>query len=83
MTRVRVQIQTPLDFLVVTDHSEFMGVLPELAEGNHEMEAVIDEVMAMEEHSWKKGLSPEDAQRVREFYEKRYGEGAEQGDDDE
>lgn len=34
LNRKRVQIETPLDFLVVTDHAEFMGVLPELAKGN-------------------------------------------------
>ena len=27
-------IETPLDFLVVTDHDEYMGVIPELAMGN-------------------------------------------------
>ena len=34
LNRSRVQIETPLDFLVVTDHAEFMGVLPEIAKGN-------------------------------------------------
>jgi hypothetical protein len=34
LSRARVQIGTPLDFLVVTDHSEFMGVIPELSKGN-------------------------------------------------
>jgi hypothetical protein len=34
LSRSRVQIDTPLDFLVVTDHAEFMGVIPELATGN-------------------------------------------------
>lgn len=34
LSRSRVQIGTPLDFLVVTDHAEFMGVIPELAKGN-------------------------------------------------
>ncbi|MGE0820605.1 MAG: DUF3604 domain-containing protein [Candidatus Binatia bacterium] len=28
--RARVQIHTPLDFLVVSDHSEYMGVMPNL-----------------------------------------------------
>lgn len=40
MTRSRVQIGTPLDFLVVTDHAEFMGVIPELAQGNQELLAI-------------------------------------------
>ncbi len=34
LSRSRVQIETPLDFLVVTDHAEYMGVIPELARGN-------------------------------------------------
>ena len=37
LSRSRVQIGTPLDFLVVTDHAEFMGALPELAKGNQEL----------------------------------------------
>jgi len=32
--RARIQIETPLDFLVVSDHAEFMGVLPKLLEGD-------------------------------------------------
>ncbi len=40
MTRAREQIETPLDFLVVTDHAEFMGVIPELAKGNEELMAI-------------------------------------------
>lgn len=34
VSRSRVQIDTPLDFLVVTDHAEFMGVMPEIDKGN-------------------------------------------------
>ena len=37
LSRARVQIRTPLDFLVVTDHAEFMGVISELALGNEEL----------------------------------------------
>ena len=32
--RARIQIGTPLDFLVVSDHAEFMGVIPNLLQGN-------------------------------------------------
>ena len=32
--RARVQIQTPLDFLVVSDHAEFMGVMRAINSGN-------------------------------------------------
>ena len=40
LSRSRVQIDTPLDFLVVTDHAEFMGVIPEVARGNPELMAI-------------------------------------------
>ncbi len=33
-TRTRVQIETPLDFLVISDHAESMGVFKAAAEGN-------------------------------------------------
>lgn len=32
--KARVQIGTPLDFLVVSDHGEFMGVIPNILKGN-------------------------------------------------
>ena len=32
--KARIQIETPLDFLVVSDHGEFMGVVPKLLEGD-------------------------------------------------
>ena len=32
--RARVQIGTPLDFLVVSDHAEFMGVIPKILQGD-------------------------------------------------
>ncbi len=32
--RARIQIETPLDFLVVSDHGEFMGVIPNILKGN-------------------------------------------------
>jgi hypothetical protein len=32
--RGRVQITTPLDFLVVSDHAEFMGVVPKILQGD-------------------------------------------------
>ena len=50
LSRARVQIETPLDFLVVTDHAEYMGVIPELAKGN---ELLVNTKMGPE---WKKML---------------------------
>ena len=35
--RARVRIDRPLDFLVVTDHAEFLGVFAELDKGNEQM----------------------------------------------
>lgn len=35
--RARVRIDRPLDFLVVTDHAEFLGVIPEIAAGNPQL----------------------------------------------
>lgn len=32
--KARIQIGTPLDFLVVSDHGEFMGVIPNILKGN-------------------------------------------------
>jgi hypothetical protein len=32
--RARIRIHTPLDFLVVSDHGEYMGVMPKLFEGD-------------------------------------------------
>ena len=32
--RAKIQIGTPLDFLVVADHGEFMGVIPKLLQGD-------------------------------------------------
>jgi hypothetical protein len=32
--RARIQIETPLDFLVVSDHGEFMGVIPKILQGD-------------------------------------------------
>jgi Protein of unknown function (DUF3604) len=32
--KARVQIHTPLDFLVVSDHAEFMGVVPRILQGD-------------------------------------------------
>ena len=35
--RSRVRIDRPLDFLVVSDHAEFLGVIPEIAAGNPDL----------------------------------------------
>ena len=35
-TRTRVQILEPLDFLAVADHAEYLGVIPEIMDGDGE-----------------------------------------------
>ena len=35
--RALVRIDQPLDFLIVTDHAEFLGVVPEIAAGNPQL----------------------------------------------
>ncbi len=55
----------------------YMELIPqaaELGEGNEAVEAVIEEILAEEPHSWFSGLSPEEAARIREFYQRRYGQ---------
>lgn len=37
-TRTRVQIKTPLDFLVIADHAEFLGVMPGIDDGTVEFD---------------------------------------------
>jgi hydroxylamine dehydrogenase len=53
---------------------EFIPQARELAHGHAEVEQVIDEVMAMDQHGWVNGLSPEEAARIRAFYSDRYGQ---------
>ena len=40
--RARIQIGTPLDFLVVSDHAEFMGVVPKILQGYDRLEFVFE-----------------------------------------
>ncbi len=47
-------------------YSEFLPEAEELMPG------VTKQVKAMPEHSWLKGLSPEERKRIQEFYQKRY-----------
>ena len=59
----------------------YMNFLPEVVEAaakkGPEMELkydrMVQNLLAGEEHVWKKGLTPEEAERLREEYEQRYG----------
>ena len=53
---------------------EFIPQARELAHGHPDVELVIDEVMAMDQHGWVNGMSPEEAARIRAFYSDRYGQ---------
>jgi len=46
----------------------------ELAHGDETVLAAIEQVMDAPEHAWKKGLSPEVRSRLRDFYQKKYGQ---------
>ncbi len=55
----------------------YMELVPqarEAAHGNKKVLKIIDEVMDMPQHQWKKGLSDKDKKKVRDFYRKRYGQ---------
>ncbi len=55
-------------------YMEFIPQAREVAHGNEAAEAAIEQVMAMEQHGWIQGLSPEESASIREFYTKRYGQ---------
>lgn len=55
-------------------YSKFIPEARELAKGSGAAGAVIDEVMNMDHHRWKKGLPKKERDRIKEFYKKRYGE---------
>ena len=46
----------------------------ELAGGDPDITKVIDDILAQPEHAWRKGLAPEDRQKILDFYKQRYGE---------
>jgi hypothetical protein len=56
--RTRVQIQTPLDFLVVADHAEFLGVMPYIVERGIPTEdlGIVDTAIAAGIEWWLSGV---------------------------
>ena len=38
------------------------------------MQRTIDDVMGQPDHAWLKGLSPEERQKILDFYKQRYGQ---------
>lgn len=55
-------------------YSKFIPEAEQLAAGDAAVTKVIQEVMAMDQHQWKKGISREEREKIKEFYKKRYGE---------
>lgn len=60
--RARVQIQTPLDFLVIADHAELMGVVRTIVEQGTPTEGlgVVDRVTAYVGEWWIRGVIEDD-----------------------
>jgi hypothetical protein len=53
---------------------EFIPEAQELAQGDADITKTIEDVMNSPEHSWKKGLTKEDIQKIQDFYKQRYGQ---------
>jgi hypothetical protein len=49
-------------------YTKFLPEAEELSPG------ITAELLATDEHRWKKGLTPEEIKSVLEFYKKRYGQ---------
>ncbi|MCP4228907.1 MAG: hydroxylamine oxidoreductase, partial [bacterium] len=45
-----------------------------IPEAEHLLPGVTDEVLSMEEHAWRKGMTKEEIAEMLEYYENRYGE---------
>lgn len=55
-------------------YTEFVPEAEELAQHHPQASSVIHEVMQMDEHRWKQGLSKEEREKIKAFYQKRYGQ---------
>lgn len=55
-------------------YAKFIPEARALAAGDPKITAVIDEVMNSEAHRWKKGMTPEEREKIKDFYLKRYGQ---------
>jgi len=62
-------------------YTEFLPAVIEAAESQSaelgaKYRALVEEQLAQPEHTWLKGLSPEEAEKLRRMYQERYGESA-------
>jgi hypothetical protein len=55
-------------------YAKFLPEAEELGKDDPVVKSAIDEVLNMDQHRWKKGLTKEERDRINEFYKKRYGE---------
>ncbi|MBC8514875.1 hypothetical protein H8D30_03330 [bacterium] len=53
---------------------KFLPMAKELSEGDEVAMALIDSILASEEHAWLDGLSLEDRERLKAYYKERYGD---------
>jgi hydroxylamine dehydrogenase len=53
---------------------DFIPKVQEAAHGDAQVGAIVKTVLDSPEHSWKKGMSPEERARIDRFYRERYGE---------
>ncbi len=54
-------------------YTEFIPEAEELAHDAPEARKVIEEVMNMDAHRWKKGMTKEEREKINQFYKQRYG----------
>jgi len=58
-------------------HRFYFELIPEAQElggDDPDIKKVIDDILAQPEHAWRKGLPPEERQRILDFYKQRYGQ---------
>jgi hydroxylamine dehydrogenase len=58
-------------------HRFYFELIPEaqaLAGDDPDIKKVIDDILAQPEHAWRKGLPPEERQKILDFYKQRYGQ---------
>lgn len=55
-------------------YAKFLPEAEKLAQGDPAVLTAIKEVKNMDQHRWLQGMTPEERERIKEFYQKRYGE---------
>lgn len=55
-------------------YAKFIPEAEELAKGSPGAQKAIADVMSMDAHRWKKGMTKEEREKINEFYRSRYGQ---------